>query len=118
MAEPAQRATIDSRATEQAPDDNDYLTSAELYDPATGFWSRTGDIGIGRGGHKAILLLDGKVLIVGGYNGTVLASSELYDPASGAWNATGNLNTPRWFHTALAERWCWWLAVMGHRGTL
>jgi hypothetical protein len=54
---------------------------SELYDPATGTWSATGDQ-IGYGGDSAVVLPDGKVF----------ANVAVYDPASGTWTATGEWN--------------------------
>src|SRR4051812_20744899 len=58
-------------------------SSAELYDPSTGTFSRTGDMTVSRQGHTATLLADGRVLIAGGGNLAPLTSAELYEPATG-----------------------------------
>ena len=55
--------------------------SAELFDPATRTFSRTGSPLVPRASHTATLLADGRVLVAGGYNGSFLASTEIYDPA-------------------------------------
>jgi N-acetylneuraminic acid mutarotase len=82
-------------------------SSAELYNPATGTWSVTGELNTPRFYHAATLLPDGQVLIVGGkhinfFSGTsvLLNSAEIYDPATGHWKNAGELNAPRAFHTA------------------
>jgi N-acetylneuraminic acid mutarotase len=65
-------------------------------------WVPTGKMNIARAGHTATLLADGKVLVVGGGNGSADAidSAELYDPRSRSWTVTGRLNVARFADTA------------------
>ena len=51
------------------------------------------------GRQTSTLLIDGKVLVAGGYNLTnVLSSAELYDPITGTFSVTGSMTVPRWRH--------------------
>jgi galactose oxidase-like protein/Big-like domain-containing protein/Kelch motif protein len=77
---------------------------AELFDPkASGFTLLSGTMTGPRQSHGAILLLSGKVLIVGGqacsgYNPqhcTPLFSAELFDPTSETFTATGSMAMAR-----------------------
>jgi hypothetical protein len=72
------------------------LTTAEIYDPATGTFSPTGSMTIGREYPTATLLKDGRVLILGGG----AATAELYDPATGRFTQTGSPIVNRQFDTA------------------
>lgn len=62
-----------------------YLTSSEIFDPTAngglGSFTASGNLGTPRSGHSAALMADGRVMIVGGFNGTYLASVERFDPA-------------------------------------
>ena len=79
-----------------------YLTSAELYDPASnGLWGSPPVMATPREEHTATMLANGQLLVAGGMNGSgALISGELFDPVKEQWTATGNLNTARYGHTA------------------
>jgi hypothetical protein len=70
------------------------LASAELYDPATGSFSATGDMTVPRLLPAATLLNNGLVLIAGGWSDHLLQSAELYDPSTRIFTATGDMTEP------------------------
>ena len=81
--------------------------TAEVFDPAlgggAGLFSATGAMATVRAFHSATTLSDGKVLVVGGFDGNnIVASAEIYDPdpALGTFSATGAMTAVRRGHTA------------------
>ncbi|HYH95367.1 kelch repeat-containing protein [Hyalangium sp.] len=74
-----------------------FISSSEVYDPATGTWSGAGSLRDGRSGHTATLLHNGKVLVTGGNNS---GSCEVYDPTTRTWSAAGSLGEALSGHTA------------------
>jgi deoxycytidylate deaminase len=75
-------------------------SSAEIYDPATGRFSVTGDMTRIRHKHEAVLLADGRVLVIGGADERdgrpAYTSAEIYNPARGTFTVTGQMNSPRY----------------------
>jgi hypothetical protein len=84
------------------------LSTAEIFDPATGRYTSTGSLNISRFGHSAALLDDGRVLILGGEttenigNTDQVTSAEVYNPATGTFAPFGHTIFGRGFH-ALAK---------------
>jgi GH25 family lysozyme M1 (1,4-beta-N-acetylmuramidase)/N-acetylneuraminic acid mutarotase len=73
---------------------------AELYDPGTGTWLQTGPLNVARGQHTAVLLPNGKVMVMGGYATNYLSSVETYDPSTGTWTTNNPMNLQRVDHTS------------------
>ena len=80
---------------------------ADIYDPTSGTFSRTGAMTIMRDSHTATRLTDGKVLVTGGFADVPaiaeygpIGSAELYNPTTGSFKATGSMSESRAYHTS------------------
>jgi N-acetylneuraminic acid mutarotase len=79
---------------------NTIYSSAEIYEPATGKFTAAGDMTRIRHKHEAVLLADGRVLILGGSDERdgegAYTSAEIYDPEKGTFRETGSMKSPRY----------------------
>ena len=84
------------------------VADAEVYDPTTDTWTPTEYMPTSRAYFSMTTLLDGNVLVAGGYDGgwgvcnaIIGANSALvYSPETGEWFSAGPMAIPRSFHRA------------------
>jgi N-acetylneuraminic acid mutarotase len=62
------------------------LSSSEVYDPINIEWTSIESMSEPRANHTAVLLLDGRLLIIGS------GDLEAYDPDSDKWSSVGRLS--------------------------
>jgi N-acetylneuraminic acid mutarotase len=89
------------------------------YDPVRNSWSTRAPLLIARGA-LAAAVLDGRIHVVGGSDGSVLAEHEVYDPAVDRWARAGSMPTARDHLAAVTfDRRLWALggrsAFLGHQ---
>jgi fibronectin type 3 domain-containing protein len=73
-----------------------YHASSEIYDPATNLWTTPASaLSRARSSFGAATLLDGRMFVAGGYDGTARADADLFDPATGSWTARAPLPVAR-----------------------
>lgn len=79
-----------------------YLRSTEAFDPMNNQWTNLASMSVYRRHHTATVLLDGRVLVVGGqYFAQAYNSAEVYNPKTNSWvNASGTMSVQRYEHTA------------------
>lgn len=77
--------------------------TAEVYNPASGEFTATGSMSVGRMSAAAAPLPGGDVLVTGGHNtgGTVFSSTEVYDPETGEFAAGPAMSVARTSHVAV-----------------
>ncbi len=75
------------------------LNSVEIFDPATETWSYTGSLNVAREEPLAVLLNDGRVLVIGGYRrapgSTYINTVEIYDPTTGTFSYAASMPQAR-----------------------
>lgn len=76
-------------------------SSVEIFDPRSGRFSAQGNLTVKRHKHDAVLLNDGRVLVVGGSDerdgAGAYRNAEIFDPAKATFTAIGTeMNSPRY----------------------
>ena len=66
----------------------------EIWDPADMSFTKTGTLNIPRADHEAVVLQDGRVLVLGGIGNR--DSGELWDAATGEWMMSGEMEVGRY----------------------
>ena len=98
-------AIVVGGTTMQDRDGPGSLRSTFKLDPAgSDSWVRSADLNTARSSPAGTALLDGRVLVAGGFYADVRAnpplrmigSSEVFDPGTGRWSSTGALRTARY----------------------
>ena len=83
--------------------DDDYLDTAEKYDPANDRWTPIASMGSPRC-YLASVVINGFIYVMGGYDGdwNALDTAEKYDPATDRWTPIGSMGSARWCLASVA----------------
>ena len=76
-----------------------YLSTVEMYDPATGNWTKKANMPTARNGHAACMV-NGKIYVLGGEPSAKASLDivEVYDPATDTWKTKASMPNKRTFH--------------------
>jgi hypothetical protein len=77
------------------------LTDVALFDPVCRAWKPTASLQTSRCSHRAVLLRDGRVLVVGGGHTSPIraeSSAEVFDPVTGRWAPAPSMQDGRFDH--------------------
>jgi len=81
--------------TSEGPDER-VLSTVEEYDPVTETWTRKADMPTARGWMSpSSAVVDGKIYVIGGWNGRTISTVEVYDPATDTWTRKADMLTGR-----------------------
>jgi N-acetylneuraminic acid mutarotase len=79
-----------------APDTSAPLNTMESYHASTNKWKALAHLKTARDGPAAVTGSDGKIYVLGGFDGTKsLSSVEAYDPATNSWSSETSMTTAR-----------------------
>lgn len=78
-------------------DSRSVTATAELYNPQTNTWTSLQNMHIARADCTAVLLPNGKVLVIGGHiqNNNATPTTEIYDPNLNSWQLGASMKYPR-----------------------
>lgn len=77
------------------------LSSVQIYDPLNEIWFNAAPMLQVRARHAAVLLPDGRVLVLGGMVTAPTASAEFYSPATNTWSLAAPLVLACYDHAAV-----------------
>jgi Domain of unknown function (DUF1929)/Kelch motif len=75
------------------------VNTAAIVDMATGATTPTGSMSVARRNINAVVLPDGKVLVIGGADGPSAYSSEIWNPETGKWTVLSSQTQRRDYHS-------------------